>query len=173
MHVTSCRDPKVHERRCPNVVQRLSRHARCARRPGARTPTLDPRPMILVRPSGADTGRRTALTEFITQRGTIGRCDAALCALYWLQTDGGRDDGATGQEIATLYPLHGKRRMTGMAYLLASLTRAGLAESVAKGWYRITPLGRSVVEVLPDVAMAAQLRGVRVRRASRRDQLGH
>lgn len=129
--------------------------------------------MIVVHPAATDTIRRTALTRFIVERGTIGRCDAALCALYWLEKEGGRDEGATGHEIATLYPLHGKRRMTGMAYLLASLTRAGLAESVAKGWYRITPLGRSVVEVLPDAAMAAQLRGVRVRRASRRDQLGH
>jgi hypothetical protein len=69
-----------------------------------------------------------------------------------------------GADIRALFP----RRQDGIAGPLRNphdlLRRAAerqLLDALGDGWYRITTLGRDVVDALPDDARVAELRGCR------------
>ena len=104
---------------------------------------------------------RAAFDTFITTKGSLRRSEAVLCALYWLGGDVGAE-GVRPAEIAALYPKHGGRVLGSPAQPLRHHTDRGLAESLGDGRYRITALGRLVVEALPDRAEIGRLRGLRV-----------
>lgn len=103
---------------------------------------------------------RAAFAAFIATKGSLRGSEAVLCALHWL---GGDSDGGVvhSTEVRALYPRHHGRRLGSAAQPLRHLSDRGLAEAVGDGRYRITSLGRLVVELLPDRAAIGQLRGLR------------
>jgi hypothetical protein len=80
--------------------------------------------------------------------------------LYWVES-GAPGRPVRANEISLLYPRHEGRRLPPAAQELRHHVERGLAESLGDGRYRLTPLGRQVVEALPDRSQAASLRGLK------------
>jgi len=103
--------------------------------------------------------RAAAVAEFLGAKGSLRVHEAILCVLYWLDRE--TPGPVRAGEIALLYPHHDGRRLPSAAQELRHHVERGLAESLGEGLYRITPLGRLVVDALPDRVEVARLRGLR------------
>jgi restriction endonuclease Mrr len=109
----------------------------------------------------------------------MGCASAVLCALYWIEHVDRRTDATlqtleqpagrvvSASEIAALYGSHAGRRLREVAGFLTRLARGGLVETVGRGWYHTTALGRAVVHAFPNRVEVARLRHVRVGGARR------
>jgi hypothetical protein len=105
--------------------------------------------------------RIAELIAFLERKGSGGlrSHEAILCVLYWVER--GASGPVRAREISLLYPRHDGRRLPPATQELRHHVERGLAESLGDGRYRLTPLGRQVVEALPDRAEVARLRGLR------------
>jgi hypothetical protein len=123
----------------------------------------------------------TTLADFLATRGELTKVYAALCTVYWLTVVEGRADVSTG-DVRAAYPHRrpaGAPRLTAPADALRRATAEELLERVplpevvpenppATGGpatadrmrYRLTWLGRAVVEALPDLERVGTLRGL-------------
>jgi hypothetical protein len=109
--------------------------------------------------------RIAALTAFLEGKGSLRVHEAILCVLYWVEQGAPQEGPVRANEISLLYPRHKGRRLPSAAQELRHHVERGLAESLGDGMYRITPLGRQVVDALPDRTEVARLRGLRPRSA--------
>jgi hypothetical protein len=126
------------------------------------------------------------LLEFLRDREDLWPAEAVLCLAAWLTEEGGRPHVtplelrrvATEPDVRGLVP-----RVKAPADALRSCAESGLMESVVpedqpsdsgidratrrarrptrEPWYRLTPLGRAVVDALPDRRRVAALRGLK------------
>ena len=103
--------------------------------------------------------RVAELTVFLEGKGSLRSHEAILCVLYWVER--GASAPVRAREISLLYPRHDGRRLPPAAQELRHHVERGLAESLGDGRYRLTTLGRQVVEALPDRAEAARLHGLK------------
>lgn len=88
---------------------------------------------------------------------------AALCLVSFLAERGGRP-AACSADIRALFPkmeegLAG--RLRNPSDILRRAADRELLEPLGGGWYRLTELGREVVDALPDASRVAELRGCR------------
>lgn len=132
--------------------------------------------VVGTRPSSAtiqawrrDVARRGEIGAFVDAKGVFRLYEVALCVLYWLE----RHDGTGPSTAATptrpvsaaaieaRYPLHAGRRLRAVAPMLGRLASLGIVESVGEGWYHTTPLGRAIVDALPDRAILVHTLGTR------------
>jgi hypothetical protein len=119
---------------------------------------------------GRDDGRAVAFASFLSTKRAFRLHEAILCALYWL--DGETAGPVRANEIRAIYPRHEGRLVTSPAQELRHHVKRGLTESLGDGVYRLTSLGRAVVEALPDQDAVAKLRGLRPRGRTSRPR-GH
>jgi hypothetical protein len=135
-------------------------HAFASARPDGETP----RPLSRAYHPTYDAAQRRDALEFLREKQSELRpAYAALCIVYYLQSVRGHD-AVCGGDIRALFP----RQADGLAGPLRNahdiLRRAavrGLVQALGDGWYEITPLGRAVVDALPDDERVAALRGCR------------
>jgi hypothetical protein len=114
------------------------------------------------RPRYASADRRAVL-EVLRDKGVeLKPPYAALCIVHWLHECG--HDAVTASDVRALFP--GAREglttpLRNPADVLRRAREGGMLEALGDGWYRLTPLGRAVVAVLPDGAMVGAIRGCR------------
>jgi hypothetical protein len=109
---------------------------------------------------GRDDGR-AAFASFLATKGAVRLHEAILCALYWLDRE--TPGPVQANDLRTIYPRHDGRLVTSPAQELRHHVKRGLTAPMGDGLYRLTELGRAVVEALPDQDAVAKLRGVRPR----------
>jgi len=118
-------------------------------------------PLRLTSASARDVrdARAAAVAEFLGEKGSLRVHEAVLCVLFWADREA--PGPVRASEISRLYPHHDGRRLPSAAQELRHHVDRGLAESLGDGLYQITPLGRLVVDALPDRVEVARLRGLR------------
>ena len=100
---------------------------------------------------------------------------AVLCIVHWLQERMQRD-AVSAADVRAVFP----RQRDGLvgplrnaADVLRRARDGGLLEALGEGWYRLTPLGRAVVAVLPDGALVGVVRGRRTAACATRPGAAH
>ncbi|MDF1505810.1 hypothetical protein [Roseisolibacter sp. H3M3-2] len=84
---------------------------------------------------------------------------AALCIVWWLHERG--HDAVTASDVKALFPSARDglaAPLRNAADVLRRAREGGMLEALGDGWYRLTPLGKAVVAVLPDGAIVGALR---------------
>lgn len=106
---------------------------------------------------------RRAVLDVLREKGVELKTPyAALCIVDWLHARG--HDAVTASDVRALFPSVRDGLASPLRNAADVLRRAregGMLESLGEGWYRITPMGRAVVAVLPDGAMVGAVRGCR------------
>ncbi|GLC23945.1 hypothetical protein [Roseisolibacter agri] len=87
---------------------------------------------------------------------------AVLCIVDWLHARG--HEAVSAADVRALFPSR-REGLTGplrnAADVLRRAREGGMLEALGDGWYRLTPLGRAVVAVLPDGQLVGTIRGCR------------
>jgi hypothetical protein len=127
-----------------------------------------------LRPPAADIPAFTEFLADLADRGELRPLYAALCAVYWVTAVRGQPQ-ATVRDVRDVYPCRpprGAPRLAapgdqlGYALEVGFLSRADdatgspVASSAPRPAYRLTALGRAVVESLPDLDRVSALRGL-------------
>jgi hypothetical protein len=101
--------------------------------------------------------QRIAVEDFLNTREDEGRALrprlTVLCIAWWLEQHAGRSAVCTA-DVRALYPARAGRAIPSAATLsrvLADGRTHGLFEALGGGWYRVTRLGGTVVDTLPDL----------------------
>lgn len=137
---------------------------RLGRRVAEDAPIDGERPLSRAYRPEEDPGMRRAVEDILHAKGSALRpAYAALCIVRWLQD--ARDRTAVcAADVRALYPRRPGVVAAPMRDPASHLRRAaedGLLTAFGSGWYAITPLGRAVVEALPDGALVGVILGRR------------
>jgi hypothetical protein len=110
-----------------------------------------------------------SLTAFLDTKGPLTSLYAVLCTAHWLTAVVGQRD-VTTRELRAAYPrpaLPPLPRVPAPSETLRRCARWGFVEGVTtlvgateRRAVRLTPLGRAVVEALPDLERVGALRGL-------------
>jgi len=119
---------------------------------------------------------RREAADFVRARGEALRpVYVALCIACWLRDHAGRD-AVCGADVRALFPTSSdgeRQRLRSPTDLLRRARNDGFLDSAGAGWYRVTALGRAVVDALPDLGAMESLVGrATARCAARRRQGG-
>jgi hypothetical protein len=110
-----------------------------------------------------DAAERRALHDVLREKCVeLKPAYAVLCIVHWLHERG--HDAVSAADVRALFPtrregLAGPLRNA--ADVLRRAREGGMVEALGEGWYKLTPLGRAVVAVLPDGALVGAVRGCR------------